>query len=404
MPYRRLLPVLLVLPATVAALEVQGQPPDYLAMNYRAEWRMKPLGEVLEDLQRAIEKPVVATAAVQALVRQVALTDERKAPLRETLERLEAVQDLRFTAEPLRLRVETVEDARARRRRLIEIDLSEYMLFSPIRDFPGPELGFGFGSSGGALFGGADPAAGGAPTQPDPGVPGAEEVLDWLKRLSIAGESAVSTRTGIFVHATPEEEVALRKALDELLGATVRQTAWRITWGIAVADAALSTGIVPAAEAARTAAGLAGRTVETLHALAGQRVHAGRVREHSWVGDVEIVAGRMDPVAEVVSTGRNADLRPLPGRTLTLLEYRLDWVEPLPATPVALSQGPAAPRPPDKDGTTMPSPPGEQLTVSLPALWSWQPVGDVVLPHGHGLVLCAEHAQGRAVVVVEEVR
>lgn len=400
---RRLLSVLLALPAAAAALEVQGPPPGYLAMNFRAEWRMKPLGEVLEELQKTIEKPVVATAAVQSLIRQVALTDEKKAPLRETLERLEAMQELRFTVEPLRLRVETVEDAKARRRRLVEIDLSEYMLFSPIRDFPGPMLGFGWSSGGGALFGGAE-GAGPPPAAAESGPPGAEEVLDWLQRLAVAGETAVSTRTGIFVHATPEEEAALRKALDDLLGTTVRQSSWRITWGIAAADAALPTGIVSAADAVKTAAGLAGRTVETLHALAGQRVHTGRVREHSWVSDVDIVAGRMDPASEVILTGRSADFRPLPGRTVTLLEYRLGWVEALPATQTALCQVPAAPRPPDKDGTAAPTPPGEQLAVSLPALWSWQPVGDVVLPHGHGLVLCAEHAQGRAVVVVEEVR
>lgn len=399
---RRLLSFLFVLPAAAAALEVQGPPPEYLAMNFRAEWRMKPLGEVLEELQKTIEKPVVATAAVQSLIRQVALTDEKKAPLRETLERLEAVQELRFTAEPLRLRVETVEDAKARRRRLVEIDLSEYMLFSPIRDFPGPELGFGWHTGDGALFGGAEGAAPSA--APETGTPGAEEVLEWLKRLAVVGESSVSTRTGIFVHATPEEETALRKALDDLLGATVRQSSWRITWGIAAADAALPTGIVSAADAAKAAAGLAGRTVGTLHALAGQRVHAGRVREHGWVSDVDIVASRMDPASEVILTGRSADFRPLPGRTLTLLAYRLDWVDALPATQAALSQGPAAPRPPDKEGAVAPTPPGEQLAISLPALWSWQPVGDVVLPHGHGLVLCAEHAQGRAVAVIEEVR
>lgn len=398
---RRLLSVLFVLPAAAAALEVQGPPPEYLAMNFRAEWRMKPLGEVLEELQKTIEKPVVTTAAVQSLIRQVALTDEKKSPLRETLERLEAVQELRFTAEPLRLRVETVEDAKARRRRLVEIDLSEYMLFSPIRDFPGPALGFGWHMAEGTLFGGAE---GAKPPEVDPQPQDAAEVLDWLKRLAVAGETAVSTRTGIFVHATPEEEAALRKALDDLLGATVRQSSWRITWGIATADATLPTGIVPAADAAKAAAGLAGRTVETLHALAGQRVHTGRVREHSWVSDVDIVAGRMDPASEVILTGRSADFRPLPGRTLTLLEYRLDWVDALPATQVALSQGPATPRPPDKEGTATPTPPGEQLAVSLPALWSWQPVGDIVLPHGHGLVLCAEHVQGRAVVVIEEVR
>ncbi len=398
---RRLLSVLLALPVAAAALEVQpGANPDYLTMKFRAEWRMKPLGEALGEIEKATGKPVVATAAVQDLggSRMVVLLDNRKSPLRDTLERLETAQDLRFTAEPLRLLVESAADALARRRRPVDLNLSEYMLFASVRDFPGRELGLGMHASdagGNALYG----------ASVDPQLTDPTEVIGWLRRISESGEMKPHGRTALQVLATPEEEEAMRKALDEHLAASTRQTTWRITWGLAPAGGVLPTGVIPAADAARTAAALEPRSVEMLHALPGQLVHGGRLREQSYVSDAEVVASRLEPVSEVLTTGRQADLRPLPGGSLTMLEYRLSWVDPTTMATVAVGEGAGPAPPPAKEGeAAVPAPPGEQLTLQLPALWTWQPVGDVVLPHGQGLVLCAEHPQGRAVVVVEEVR
>lgn len=397
---RHLLSILLVLPAGAAALDA-GSNPDYLTTKFRAEWRLKPLGEVLSEIEKATGKPVVATAAVQALggSRQVILLDDRKSPLRETLERLESVQDLRFTAEPLRLLVESAADAQARRRRPVDLNLSEYMLFSPVRDFPGPELGLGMRQSD--VGANALHEAGSSLDAPAD----VSEVIGWLRGLGESGEMKELGRTAVQVLATPEEEAVLRKALDEHLAASTRQTTWRITWGLAPAGGSLPTGVIPAAEAARTAAALEPRIVEQLHALPGQRVHGGRLREQSYVGDAEIVASRLDPVSDVLTTGRHADLRPLPGGRQTIVAYRLSWVDLTAMGTAAIGEGAGPAPPPAKEGeTAMPAPPGEQLTLQLPALWTWQPVGDVVLPHGQGLVLCAEHPQGRAVVVLEEVR
>jgi hypothetical protein len=355
---------------------------------------------VLGEIGKATGKPVVATPAVQALggSRQVIILDDRKSPLRETLERLESVQDLRFTAEPLRLLVESAADAQARRRRPVDLDLSEYMLFSTVRDFPGPELGLGvrMSDAGGNAMGGASL---------DPQLTDPTEVIGWLRRICESGEMKQHGRTALQVLATPEEEAALRKALAEHLAASTRQTTWRISWGLAPAVGALTTGIIPAADAARTAAALEPRIVEMLHALPGQRVHGGRLHEQSYVGDAEIVASRLDPVTNVLTTGRQADLRPVPGSSLTMLEYRLSWVDVTAMTTATVGEGAGAAPPPAKEGEdAAPAPPGEQLQLQLPALWTWQPVGDVFLPHGQSLVLCAEHPQGRAVVVLEEVR
>lgn len=387
-------------------------PPGYLAMNFRAEWRLKPLAEVLEELQKAIEKPVVTSLAVQDLLdqRRVALVDDRKAPLRETLERLEATQELRFTAEPLRLRVESAGDVLARRRRPVDLDLAEYGLFTVLQDFPAPELGLsalvGGGGAGGGLLGGEDVHQ----------ISEAQGVADWLKRIVDTGSIEARGRTALQVLATPEEEVALRKALAEALALNVRRSTWRITWGMAKAGTQVPTGIVPAAEAARLVQTLEQRSSEVLHALAGQRVHGGRLQERSYLSDVDIVSSLQDPVVWVLLTGRMADLRPLAGATLSLLSYRLNWVDPgnmveVPLTQSASSEPGSVSVTVDKDGagsTAQSSSasvlPGSQVTVQLPSLWTWSPRGDVVLPQGTALVLCAEHPPGHAVITVEEVR
>ena len=114
-----LLPCLTACLATVSslstsllALDQGGEPPKYLTEKFRADWRMKPLKGVLDELGHFLEKPLVRSASINALGedRLVALVADKKITLRETLELLESSQDLHFTAETLRLRVETWED------------------------------------------------------------------------------------------------------------------------------------------------------------------------------------------------------------------------------------------------------------------------------------------------------
>jgi hypothetical protein len=103
---------------------------------------MKPLGEALDEIGKWIEKPIARSeAVVKRADEPVALIDDRKIPLRDTLEALERVQHLRFAVEPLRLRVETEDDYRDRSRRLVDLRLRDYGAFFLPRDFPGRELG-----------------------------------------------------------------------------------------------------------------------------------------------------------------------------------------------------------------------------------------------------------------------
>lgn len=404
MRFRHARCVLLLVPTLAVALDADAKPPDYLALNYRAEWRMKPLREVLLELQKTIEKPVVASESVLNLGehRVVALVDERKSPLRDTLQRLEAIQDLRFTAEPLRLRVESVADVAARRRRPVDLELSEYGVFSPVRDFPAGQIGLRFVGAGSTLGGNTFASGGGGGTEA--GITDVGDIVTWLSAIVDTGQMETHGRMAVQVMATPEEEAALRKALDGMLGASMRQTSWRVTWGVAQPGTGFPTGVVPSAEAARVAQELGRATRTVLLAQANQRVHGGRLQERTYLADGEIVSSRLDPVVAVLDSGVQADLRALPGATLTLLSYRLDWVEPGPTASAAVAEGPGPAPEPAKDQPPAPPAPGEQLGLQLPAVWTWQPAGDVVLPHGYAAILVAEHPDGRAVAVIEEVR
>ena len=45
---------------------------------------------------------------------------------------------------------------------------------------------------------------------------------------------------------------------------------------------------------------------------------------------------------------------------------------------------------------------GQQLQISKPTLWTWQPLGECYLPKGSALVFATEHPAGRALIIVQE--
>jgi hypothetical protein len=83
------------LSASLMPLEQVGEPPKYLTEKFRADWRMKPLKGVLDELGNFLENPLVRSASVNALGedRLIALVANKKITLRETLELLERSQD-----------------------------------------------------------------------------------------------------------------------------------------------------------------------------------------------------------------------------------------------------------------------------------------------------------------------
>ncbi|GDY14542.1 hypothetical protein LBMAG53_34200 [Planctomycetota bacterium] len=409
--------LLLIAAAVLPAVDVIGdKPPAYLKASFQAGWRMKPLAEVLAELGRQIERPVVRSNAVAEIEgkRLVVLVDDHKGPLGDCLALLERSQDLRLTAEPLRLRVETWEDFRNRQRRPVDLNLRDYGIFLAPKNFPGPALGLpvnGGGGGGFSIFGGGAGGAGDSGRDP-----AGDEVVKWMD--GIAGSTGAEMRGHGNVHllATVEEENALRAALAERLARQTRRSSWQAVFGTLASGDALPSGVVPQAAAIALAARLDRRQVLSVQALNNQRVSADNRREQTQVTDLDIVGGGYDPRTETVRTGRAMDIIPRLGFGFTQIGYHLAWVDPIDGA-FATFTDPGHPTPPtavtrvekagDKETTTTSTTPGQsgsgsRQTIALPAEWNWTPRGESWLPGGSSLVLVAEHPAGRAVIILME--
>ena len=411
------------LSASLMALEQVGEPPKYLTEKFRADWRMKPLKGVLDELGHFLEKPLVRSASINALGedRLVALVADKKITMRETLELLERSQDLHFTAETLRLRVETWEDFRDRKRHPVNLSLRDYAVFSSVPDFPAPSFGYvtsnGAGGGGGfALFKTDAANSHASGREPD-----ASAVVDWLQKISSNGGLELRGHGNVFILATDEEEAAMRKALLDVHARTTQGSGWRVTFGTLPANETFTVGIVPTADAAKLAARLQNRDAVTLQAINGQRVNAATRRQQAYLGDLDVVNYKYDPAISVLNTGHSADLRPTMGMNFTLLSFHLAWVDPVETTTVdvlhpgyvdagSTTSTTTNEKEKDKDaaktvsvthesGTTHG---GEQIKISKPTVWSWQPRGECYLAKGSALIFAAEHAAGRALIIVQE--
>ncbi len=401
--------------STAPAVEFVGDPPAYLGQRYRADWRMAPLTTVLDGIAAFIEKPVVRSEAVRGRAAEPVLQiDEKKVTLREALELLEATQRLHFIAEPLRLRVETDQDARDSRRRAVNLHLSDFGSFISPRDFPGEELAFPVSNRGGGgfdLFGGASM---------EPEVLDPQDVLDLMRTASSGGD--MQLRGGnVFLLVTPEEEVAMRERLTEQFARISRRCSWKVTFGILAADQSFATGLVADAEATAIAARLTSARTLLVGGMSGQRVSARDLEERSIVSGIEVVGHRHDPVVEILRLGRVADIRALAGLRMTMVDFSLRWAEPIGESRMQDVRRDAGSPGIDLSGTlTLEQKDdkhqnggfsltglgggidrGQTTTLELPELWTWQPRGEVFLPPGTSLVLSAGHPAGRAVIVME---
>ncbi len=279
-------------------------------------------------------------------------------------------------------------------------------------DFPAPNFGYvgrGGDGSGGGIFSlfNAD----------------ASSVVEWLQKISSNGGLELRGHGNVFVLATDEEEAAMRKALLEVHARITQGSGWRVTFGTLPANETFTAGIVPTADAAKLAARLQNRDAVTLQAINGQRVNAASRRQQAYLGDLDVINAKYDPAISVLNTGHSADLRPTIGMNFTLLSFQLAWVEPVETTTVeALHPGHVdagsttstttneKEKDKDKDaaktvsvthepGTTHG---GEQVKISKPTVWSWQPRGECYLAKGSALIFAAEHTAGRALIIVQE--
>lgn len=442
-PRLLMLAALATVSSSVSALEVIGEAP-YLENRYRAVWRSTPLPNVLKDLEKVTAPIVPSTGITDAKDQQVTLIDEDKERLRDTLERLERTQDLHFTAEPLRLFVETWTDFRDRKRRLVNLALRDYGLFIDVRDFPAPDIGYSTAtiSSGGGGFslfasGAGDHSAG---RGPDPG-----EVVNWLRTIATDAPASLRGNGNVHLQVTDEEDAAIRAALTEVQTRSLRRSAWRVSFGTVPAGQTLPTGMVTSTEAEAVRLRLQGTRTLTLAGLNGQRVNAIATRQQSLIEDLDVVNYQFDPRTATLLTGVGADLRAHIGAQFIHLTYRLSWVDPQETQVTALTN-PARltaassttttttttteppkepPKPPAKDGEKKDEPkqpeppkkeqvttttvsndggdvrPGVSVTMTRPVLWTWKPRGETMLPKDRALILATEHPAGTAVMVLE---
>jgi len=409
--------LLLAVAVSACALDANGDT-AYLARKLRPEWRLVTLQSALDEIAKAAEKPIERTPRVLAQQKDalVVLVAHQRWTLQEILASLERTHALHVNAGPLHLMIETEADARDRRRRPVQINLGEFAAHQKHHDQPAPALGYATGP--GKNRGGFEVFSG-VEVKQDMGANPAE-VLGLLKASS---EDATMEMRANVAHLwiTPEEETLMRALLLEQYQFATRRGTWRGTFGLLPAGEGLATGVVGREAATALAARLQQRSHLTVAVFNAQLGNAGAVRQQSLVHDAEVVNGMLDPTIEVLSTGRQFQVRAIRGSHFDSLAYHLHWVEPITTRERALRL-PAGSEPgtlsvqaqqksDDKQpatasatAATATTTSGQRGVLQLPEVWTWAPRGDVVLPRGQALVLCAAHGEQTAVIICAEVQ
>jgi len=397
----------IVLTVSLGALEVVGECP-WLERTLRAEWRLAPLGAVLDEVAGRGEvmqerSPGAIQLAAQA---KVALVATSRQPLRQVLADLEAAAYVHLTATPQRLEVRTWREWRDARRRPVSYDLRQYGIGLDVEDRSAPLQGLGRDDSGGggSLFS----------ATADRAQAGPEPMSHWLTQTIRNLDQAQREEVGAVLRLllTPEEEAALTTALEEHARGALATTRWVVTSGILDPGQALTAGVVSATVARDLASRLHPVRRLVLTALDGQKVTATDGQERTVGWDVEIVSAGMDPGVSPYRSGLTVELRPTRGNAAIELSLKLSWIEPLASATTALiapsrrSAGEVAltAKPGDAANASVTEgyvDPGNRLVVDLPAEWAWTPTCHLAWADGRALILTAPHPSGQAVILVE---
>lgn len=412
-------PCLLALAPAVRGIDTPLGEPPYLAKEVRPKWRLAALPEVIEEIAREIELPVSPSEGVESLGDvSVVLIEEERATWREVLELLERHYDLAFTAEPLRLRIETGVEARARTRRLVNLDLRDYgIFFRAKRNLPTVRVV-------------SYDEAGGEPSPFDfAGEEDNYELDHFLESVSefIEEQHSAQVRgTGnLMVLATPEEEASLRRIIEGLYETALRRSRWRVHFGYLPAATVTAGGVVPIEEARAIAAALEEPERLTVGAMQNEEVLAVRARDEAIADDAEInqtgAYPVLNPVVLSARAGHSIRLRAIVGLERTLLIFSAEWAERLEPVrrgtirvPPSLSDGTVdlqvTRKGEESTGRSSANLPpthfrrGTEIEVQQRSIWSWTPRGEAFVPAGRGLILLGDRDGRRTAIVIEEVR
>ncbi|MGE3166576.1 MAG: hypothetical protein AB7O52_16875 [Planctomycetota bacterium] len=402
------------------ALDIAEPAPEYLQAKIRPQWRLLPMAEALKELGDEIEKPVAISRGLAESDSVVVLLENDRSTVREILELLERTQDLHFSAEPLRIRVETGSEHRRSQRRLVNLNLRDYgLFFIPRTNVPRPRNGFGLGDGENSHFRDwweeKEPRI-------DP-----NQLIDVLSTEGDPLDAEIRGTGNLMVLATTDEEARLRANLDELYGVLRRTSTWRVHFGWLPEGQITAGGLLPDATLQALVKQLEQTQTLSLAALDTQNVTASREVARSFVRDVDIDLTGLDPVmnpaVDTASDGLVAQLRPLIGLESTLLVFHAEWTELSPPAKRETVRVPATTSPAsasttskaeDRQGgatvtqTTSSRPthldPGVTLEIQPEARWEWRPSGEVFVPRGYGLVLVGPGGKRSRVIVFEEVR
>lgn len=388
--------LLLSFALALPALEVVGEP-AWLTKTMTPTWRQMKLGEVLDAIGTAAGCPVKRgeDLADAEQGQQVTIILSLPTTVRRVLEAVEQTQDLIITAEAQQMTAVPYATWRVAARRVITFDLRDY---GSLIAFPEPDPT----DSERRVPSTIDPAAGhGRPNIVAAYTPDAEATVEYLRGGIERGNDPptlrLSERHLLLATVNPHEEAQLRRELARLAKLTTQTSTWTATFGLVTTDQPLATGLIShdAAEALRKR--LTTRKQLHLQTTDQRTVRVADQRGQDVMARVDRLRDSLLPTTELLTTGWSCELRPIAGRGRQRLTYQLSWSE---ARPGATSTVIVPPIP--ADPTADPRAGGDQtLTLTKPAVWSWEPTGEVFLPDHHALVLVAPHADGRAVIVVE---
>ncbi|MEM7260782.1 MAG: hypothetical protein AAF488_02260 [Planctomycetota bacterium] len=405
-------------PVALYAVDIPSDPPEYLQLTIRPQWRLVDLNEAMAQLGEEIEKPVALSGHVKDANPTLILLEDQKSTVLEVLELLERTHDLHFTAEPLRLVVLTGTEHRRRQRALVNLNLRDYgLFFRPRSGSSYPTLNSDDESDGASPFGFAEEDEDEFPF----------ELLNFLETIqSITGGGDVEVRgTGnLMLMVTPKEEARLRALCDQLYSMIVRRSSWTVHFGTLPADSQATGGIVEREAIRNLVESLKDRVELSATAMNGQSVTAWRGIYRPDVQDAEVNQTGAYPVVNPVvlgsTGGRRVRLQPHVGLSRTLLSFNAEWTEVSPEVSKAEIDSPASlvgsrsstNGTTSKDGKTQEwtlhqpeqADPGRKLTLTQRTIWEWKPKGEVFVPSDHGLVILGLHGDERIAIVFEEVK
>jgi hypothetical protein len=365
----------------------------------RSSWNFKraTLADVLDQVEKASRKRLLRSPEVAALQKntQVSLVGDEKT-VAEVMSALDRSHALRFVVDGDGITAETVGEFGSRGRRQITVDLNDYGLMTPVIDMPGRYMGI-YTASAGSIFGDSGRTSA---LQP-------EEVEGLISDLIADCPCSISFNSILEIQASPAEEDRIRALLIDLSRHRSLTMSWCVSFGLLPASEQFPTGFVSMEESASLRKRLQQAASFDVTGANGQLVNAGSYHERKFTADADIVNDRFDPQIQTVLNGKSAELRATMGYNSILLNYRVSWVDDQEKdrTNTVRRLKDAAVAPPENGKTESTSEThvdtGQQLPISLPQCWSWQPRGGVYLPRGRALVLIAAHGEERAVTVVE---